>query len=252
MLIDTHCHLYKEYFDNLQEIINISKCKNVLYFINNGCDNKSNVEVLETTIKYKNVYGALGLHPEMVENYNLSDIKFIENNISNDKIVAIGEIGLDYHYTKDNKEKQKNLFEMQLKLAEKYNVPVIVHSRDATEDTINILKKYNVKGIIHSFSGSEETAKQYIKMGFLLGINGVVTFKNCNLKEVLKNVSIENIVLETDSPYLSPEPFRGKQNNPSNVYFVAKFLSLIYNISLIEVANKTSNNVLNLFNKIIM
>ena len=252
MLIDTHCHLYKEYFDNLQEIINISKNKNVLYFINNGCDNKSNVEVLETTTKYKNVYGALGLHPETVENYTLSDIKFIENNISNDKIVAIGEIGLDYHYTKDNKEKQKNLFEMQLKLAEKYNVPVIVHSRDATEDTINILKKYNVKGIIHSFSGSEETAKQYIKMGFLLGINGVVTFKNCNLKEILKNVSIENIVLETDSPYLSPEPFRGKQNNPSNVYFVAKFLSLIYNISLIEVANKTSNNVLNLFNKIIM
>ena len=252
MLIDTHCHLYKEYFDNLQEIINISKNKNVLYFINNGCDNKSNVEVLETTIKYKNVYGALGLHPEMVENYNLSDIKFIENNISNDKIVAIGEIGLDYHYTKDNKEEQKKLFEIQLKLAEKYNVPVIVHSRDATEDTINILKKYKVKGIIHSFSGSLEVAKQYINMGFLLGINGVVTFKNCNLKEVLKNISIENIVLETDSPYLTPEPYRGKQNNPSNVYFVAKFLSLIYNISLIEVANKTSNNVLNLFNKIIM
>ena len=251
MLIDTHCHLYKEYFDNLQEIINISKNKNVLYFINNGCDNKSNVEVLETTIKYKNVYGALGLHPEMVENYNLSGIKFIEKNISNDKIVAIGEIGLDYHYTKDNKEEQKKLFEIQLKLAEKYNVPVIVHSRDATEDTINILKKYNVKGIIHSFSGSEETAKQYIKMGFLLGINGVVTFKNCNLKEVLKNVSIENIVLETDSPYLTPEPYRGKQNNPSNVYFVAKFLSLIYNISLIEVANITTKNALNMFKKII-
>ena len=251
MLIDTHCHLYKEYFDNLQEIINISKCKNVLYFINNGCDNKSNVEVLETTTKYKNVYGALGLHPEMVENYNLSDIKFIEKNISNDKIVAIGEIGLDYHYTKDNKEEQKKLFEIQLKLAEKYNVPVIVHSRDATEDAPGGVKKYKVKGIIHSFSGSLEVAKQYINMGFLLGINGVVTFKNCNLKEVLKNISIENIVLETDSPYLTPEPYRGKQNNPSNVYFVAKFLSLIYNISISDVANITTKNALNMFKKII-
>src|SRR5699024_6836671 len=161
--------------------------------------------------------GALGIHPEYVENYTLDDIKFIEDNLNNPKIVAIGEIGLDYHYSKENKEEQIKLLELQLKLAEKYGVPVIIHSREATEDTINTLKKYKVRGVIHSFSGSLETAKIYIKMGYLLGINGVVTFKNCNLKDVLKEIPIENIVLETDSPYLTPVPFRGKQNNSSHI-----------------------------------
>ena len=163
------------------------------------------------------MYGAIGIHPEEVENYSLDDIKFIEDNLNNKKVVAIGEIGLDYHYSKENKEKQIKLFELQLDIANKYKVPVIIHSRDATEDTINILRKYNIKGVIHSFSGSLETAKIYIKRGFLLGINGVVTFKNCNLKDILVNIGLNNIILETDSPYLTPVPYRGKQNNPSHI-----------------------------------
>ena len=156
---------------------------------------------------------------------------------------------MDYYYTKDNKEEQIKLFETQLALAEKYNMPVIVHSRDATEDTINSLKKFNCKGVIHSFSGSLETAKIYIKMGYLLGVNGVITFKNAKIKDVIKEVGLENIVLETDSPYLTPEPFRGKQNNPGHVLEVAKFVADLYNISLEKLAEQTNKNIINMYKK---
>lgn len=250
MLIDTHCHLYSEYYSDIDDIVNLAKKSNVNILINNGCDSKSNKEVIDLLDKYKNMYGAIGIHPEEVENYSLDDIKFIEDNLNNKKVVAIGEIGLDYHYSKENKEKQIKLFELQLDIANKYKVPVIIHSRDATEDTINILRKYNIKGVIHSFSGSLETAKIYIKMGFLLGINGVVTFKNCNLKDILVNIGLNNIILETDSPYLTPVPYRGKQNNPSHILDIAKYISEIFNVSLEEVSKITTKNVLELYNKI--
>lgn len=252
MLIDTHCHLYSEYYSDIDDIVNLAKKSDVNILINNGCDSKSNKEVIDLLDKYKNMYGAIGIHPEEVENYSLDDIKFIEDNLNNKKVVAIGEIGLDYHYSKENKEKQIKLFELQLDIANKYKVPVIIHSRDATEDTINILRKYNIKGVIHSFSGSLETAKIYIKMGFLLGINGVVTFKNCNLKDILVNIGLNNIILETDSPYLTPVPYRGKQNNPSHILDIAKYISEIFNVSLEEVSKITTKNVLDLYNKIII
>lgn len=252
MLIDTHCHLYSEYYSDIDDIVNLAKKSNVNILINNGCDSKSNKEVIDLLDKYKNMYGAIGIHPEEVDNYSLDDIKFIEKNLNNKKVVAIGEIGLDYHYSKENKEKQIKLFELQLDIANKYKVPVIIHSRDATEDTINILRKYNIKGVIHSFSGSLETAKIYIKMGFLLGINGVVTFKNCNLKDILVNIGLNNIILETDSPYLTPVPYRGKQNNPSHILDIAKYISEIFNVSLEEVSKITTKNVLDLYNKIII
>lgn len=250
MLIDTHCHLYSEYYSDIDDIVNLAKKSNVNILINNGCDSKSNKEVIDLLDKYKNMYGAIGIHPEEVDNYSLDDIKFIEKNLNNKKVVAIGEIGLDYHYSKENKEKQIKLFELQLDIANKYKVPVIIHSRDATEDTINILRKYNIKGVIHSFSGSLETAKIYIKRGFLLGINGVVTFKNCNLKDILVNIGLNNIILETDSPYLTPVPYRGKQNNPSHILDIAKYISEIFNVSLEEVSKITTKNVLDLYNKI--
>ena len=166
MLIDTHLHLYKEYYEDIAKVIKEAKENKVYYLINNGCEKNSNKEVIESIAKYQNVYGAIGIHPEEVENYSLEDIKYIKNNIDNAKIVAIGEIGLDYHYSKDNKEKQKELFAKQLMIAEENKLPVIVHSREATEDTINILKKYQVKGVIHSFSGSLEVAKLFIKMDY--------------------------------------------------------------------------------------
>lgn len=248
MFTDTHCHIYSEYYDDIDSIIKLSESKGVIRFINNGCNQRTNEEILKLIEKYPNMYGALGIHPEDIDDYSIDDINFIEGNIGNKKIIAIGEIGLDYHYSKDDKEEQIKLFELQLKLAEKYNLPVIVHSRDATLDTINILKKYNVKGIIHSFSGSLETAKEYIKMGYLIGINGVITFKNCNLKDVVNNLPISNIVLETDSPYLTPTPDRGKQNNPGYIKEIAIFVSNIYNIPIKELAKQTDENVRKMFN----
>ena len=156
MFVDTHCHIFKSDYDNIDEVLNNASNNNVKYYINNGSDRGYNKEVLELVKQYDNMYGALGIHPETVDDYSLDDIEFIKNNLSNEKIVAIGEIGLDYHYTKENKVEQIKLLEMQLFLAEEYNLPVIIHSRDATEDTINTLKKFNCRGTIHSFSGSLE------------------------------------------------------------------------------------------------
>ena len=250
MFVDTHCHIFKSYYNNIDEVLNNASNNNVKYYINNGSDREYNKEVLELVKEYDNMYGALGIHPETVDDYSLDDIEFIKNNLSNEKIVAIGEIGLDYHYTKENKDEQIKLLEMQLSLAEEYNLPVISHSRDATEDTINTLKKFNCRGTIHSFSGSLETAKIYIKMGYLLGVNGVITFKNCNIKDVIKEVGLDNIVLETDSPYLTPVPYRGMQNNPSHILDIAKFVSELYNVSLEELSYRTNENIKRMYERV--
>lgn len=247
--VDTHCHIFKSDYENINEILENASNNHIKYVIDNGSNNQTNKEVLELIKKYPNMYGAIGIHPEDVDGVMPDDIKFIEDNLSNEKIVAIGEIGLDYYYTKENKEEQIKLFESQLSLAEKYNIPVIVHSRDATEDTINSLKKFKCKGVIHSFSGSLETAKIYIKMGNLLGVNGVITFKNAKIKDVIKEVGLKNIVLETDSPYLTPVPFRGTQNNPGHVLEIAQFVADLYNISLEELAEQTNNNITNMYKK---
>lgn len=246
MFCDTHCHLFEKYYENLDEIIALSRQNLVNRMIVSGCDTKSNVEVMNLINKAE-IYGTLGIHPEDANNYQLNDLKYIEENLINPKIVAIGEIGLDYHYSKEDKEKQITLFEKQLALAEKYGLPVVIHIREATNDTINILKKYKVKGVIHSFSGSLEVAKIYIKMGFLLGINGVITFKNCNLKEVIKEIDLNNIILETDSPYLTPVPFRGKRNDPSKIINIADFICDLKKIERFELAKITNQNIKRIF-----
>lgn len=247
MFIDTHCHLYKEYYDDLDDIINKIKESKINRVINNGCDDKSNHEVLESIGKYSNMYGALGIHPESADSYTDEDLEFVKNHINDEKVVAIGEIGLDYYWTKENKEEQIKLFEKQLELAEVVNKPVIIHSRDATLDTIEILKKHHVRGVIHSFSGSYETACIYIKIGFLLGINGVITFKNCNLKDVIDKIDLSNIVLETDSPYLTPVPYRGQKNDSTHVEDIARFICNIKGITMEELALVTNDNVKRVF-----
>ena len=247
MFTDTHCHIYKEYYENIEEVLKNAKKSNVNRMINNGCDKKSNEEVLELTKNYENIYGAIGIHPENIEEYKEEDLKWIEENLKQPKIIAIGEIGLDYHYTKENKTEQIKLLERQLKIAEQYHLHVIIHSREATEDTINTLKKYKVTGVIHSFSGSLETAKIYIKMGYLLGINGVITFKNSKLKDVIKEIPLESIVLETDSPYLTPEPFRGKKNEPARIKEIAEFICDLKGISLEDLATITNHNIKRIF-----
>lgn len=243
MFTDTHCHLYKEYYDDLDEIIKKINDNQVNRVINNGCDGKSNEEVLELLGKYNCMYGSIGIHPESADTYTVEDLKYIEDHINDEKVVAIGEIGLDYYWTKDNKDKQKELFEYQLKLAERVNKPVIIHSREATQDTIEILKKYKVRGVLHSFSGSYETACIYIKMGYLLGINGVITFKNCNLKDVVAKLDLGNIILETDSPYLTPVPYRGQKNDSSHIIDIAKYICEIKGCTMEELAKETNGNI---------
>ena len=199
------------------------------------------------TNKYDDVFATIGYHPSEVDDCNDDDLILLEEQLKHKKVVGVGEIGLDYHYGKEDRDKQIELFEKQLKIAEKNILPVVIHSRDATEDTINILKKYNVRGVMHCFSGSIETAKIYTSMGFLLGIGGVVTFKNSNLFKVVEEVGIENIVLETDSPYLTPEPFRGKKNSSKYIPYIAKRIAEILNISVEEVGKITSNNASSMF-----
>ena len=247
MFVDTHCHIYDEYYDDIEKVLKKIKDNNIGKIINNGCDAKSNIEVLKKVSSYDFMYGALGIHPESVLDYKKEDIDFIEQHLNDEKIVAIGEIGLDYHYGKENKEAQIILFEEQLKLAEKYNKPVIIHSRDATLDTIETIKKYKVRGVIHSFSGSLETANIYLKLGFLLGVNGVITFKNCNLKDVIKEIPLEKLVLETDSPYLTPVPFRGERNDSSHINEIAEFIASLKGVSMENLANITNENVHQVF-----
>lgn len=247
MFVDTHCHIYDEYYDDIEKVLKKIKDNNIGKIINIGCDAKSNIEVLKKVSSYDFMYGALGIHPESVLDYKKEDIDFIEQHLNDEKIVAIGEIGLDYHYGKENKEAQIILFEEQLKLAEKYNKPVIIHSRDATLDTIETIKKYKVRGVIHSFSGSLETANIYLKLGFLLGVNGVITFKNCNLKDVIKEIPVEKLVLETDSPYLTPVPFRGERNDSSHINEIAEFVASLKGVSMEHLANITNENIHQVF-----
>lgn len=247
MLVDTHCHIYKAYYENIDELMNLLKDNKIKMIINNGCNFSTCKEVIKLSKKYESIYFTLGLHPS--ENLNEIDkvVALIKENINNNKFLGIGEIGLDYYWNKENKEEQIKVFEQQLCLAEKFNLPVIIHSRESTKDMLDILKKYKLNGIIHCFNGSVETAREYIKMGFKLGINGIVTFKNCKLLEVIKEVGVNNIVFETDSPYLTPNPDRGKQNNPSYVNIIAKYLSENLNISISDLEIITNNNISNLF-----
>ena len=245
--IDTHCHLSKEDYDNIDEVVKNNREAGISKIIISGCTKDSIVESLEISNKYEDVYVTIGFHPSEADIVTEDDLVFLEKCLSSSKVVGIGEIGLDYHYGKENAMKQIELFEKQLKLAEKYQLPIVVHSRDATENTISILKKYSLKGDIHCFSGSLETAKIYISMGYYLGIGGVVTFKNSKLSSVVKEIGLDHILLETDSPYLSPVPVRGTKNSSKNIPYIADVLAKTFQVSPSLVAKVTTDNVFNLF-----
>lgn len=248
MFIDTHCHISKEYFDDIPNLIAKIVKSGVNKVIVNGCDMKSNLEVLKLVEKYDIVYGALGFHPTELDDFSDEQLIWLEKNINNKKIVAIGEIGLDYHYENTDKVKQKEVFEKQLQIASKYHKPVIVHSRDAINDTYNIISKYNVIGSLHCFSSSKEMAERFIKLGFYIGIGGVCTYKNAKeIKEVIKAIDLEYIILETDTPYLSPEPVRKEKNTPCNIPIIASYIASLKDIDLSIVSKVTSANASRLF-----
>lgn len=244
MIIDTHSHLENKYYDNIEDVIKKME-KNII--ITSGVDHNSNLEVIKLCEKYDNVFGTLGYHPEEIDSFSSDSIKFLEKYINHPKIVGIGEIGLDYHYTSENVDEQKEAFIAQLRLAAKYNKTVVVHSRDAALDTYNILKEELRENncILHCYSSSLEMAKEFSKLGIKFGVGGVITFKNNRvLKEVIENLPLDSFVLETDSPYLTPEPYRGKKNEPYNVYFVAQKIAEIKNMSVDDVILVTTNTAI--------
>lgn len=242
MIIDTHCHIENVDYDSLDKII--SKLKDYI-LINNGVDTKTNKMVLEIARKHSNFYAAIGYHPENIEHIDNYE-QFIEENITD--AIAIGEIGLDYHYRDDNKEEQKALFISQLKLAKKYNKPVIIHARDAIQDTLDILKQYPVKADLHCFSSSVEMAREFIKIGCYIGVGGTLTFKNSKkLVEVVKEISINKILLETDSPYLAPEPVRGTINDPTNLKYVISKIAEIKGLTYESVRDTLNQNAIEFF-----
>lgn len=248
MFIDTHCHLSVEDYDDIDEVINDNRKAGIEKIIISGCTKESIIESLELSKKYDDIFVTIGYHPSEAKIILNSDISDLEKHLIDDKVVGIGEIGLDYHYGKDDIDLQKELFKKQLDLAIKYKLPVVIHSRDATLDTINILKEYpDVIGDIHCFSGSVETARQYINMGYYLGIGGVVTFTNSYLSNVVKEIGIDNIVFETDSPYLTPVPFRGKKNSSKYIPYICKKVAETLGEDEDMVAKKVLDNTYNLF-----
>lgn len=248
MMIDTHCHILKEEYENIDEVINRME-ENII--IVSSASPKDIDEIISLTEKYDNVYGTIGIHPEYASDYTNADLIKLEKNLNNPKIVGIGEIGLDYHYGKENQEKQKKLFIKQICLANKYNKTIVIHSRDAKNDTYNIINKYKNKETkcnMHCYEYDLEMAKLLTDKKITLGIGGILTFKNeKNLKEIVSNLDLINFVLETDSPYLTPEPFRGHKNEPYNIKYVAEKIAEIKNISYEQVIKKTTETAIRQF-----
>lgn len=248
MYIDTHCHLSLDDYDDIEQVIMDNRKASVGKIIISGCTRDTILESLEISEKYEDVFVTIGYHPSEAMITTNRDLLQLEEQLKHSKVVGIGEIGLDYHYGKEDIFEQKDLFYKQMQLAEKYHLPVVIHSRDATEDTVAILKEFpNVVGDIHCFSGSIETASIYIHMGYKIGIGGVVTFKNSRLFEVIEKIGIENILLETDAPYLAPEPFRGHQNSSKYIPYIAKRVAEILNLEEKKVEEETTKTAISLF-----
>ena len=268
-MIDTHCHIDDpQYADGLDAFLAEQRQDGVEAILVPGVDKTSAEDVLEVCDRYPDyLFPALGLHPENVKEdwrEQLATIKAAVDksltsisetsetpktlSTSNPRLVAIGEIGLDYHWDTTFKQQQHEALREQMRWAEQYHLPVMIHSRDATEDTLNILREFpSVKGVMHCFSGSHEVAKQVIDMGYYLGIGGVLTFKNCKLAEHLVGIPLERLVLETDAPYMAPVPYRGKRNESRWMKFVAERLAQVYSCSPEHVNEVTTANAKALF-----
>ncbi len=246
-IFDTHAHYEDPKFDiELDSLMNAMKQNGVAGILSCGCDVETSKKTLDIAHKYDFVYAGVGVHPEDVLKDN--DLSVIEELAKDPKCVCIGEIGLDYYWTKDTKEKQLEVFENMLQIAVKLDMPVSVHDRNAHEDTFNLLKKYKPKGILHCFSGSAEMAREILKLGMYIGVGGVATFKNARkLPEVIEMLPSDRMVLETDCPFISPEPFRGEINHSGMITMTAKKIAEIRKTTLDDVLDTTLSNARTLF-----
>lgn len=228
MIFDSHAHYDDEAFEpDRDSILSSLPEKGVSKAVNCGCDVTSSEKAIALSEKFPFIYAAVGIHPENVD--ECDDISAIERLTKHDKCVAIGEVGLDYHYTKENKERQKEIFIAQIELSNRLGLPLIIHERDAYSDCLEILKAHTPKkAVMHCFSGNVESVREVLKLGLYIGVGGTLTFKN-NKKtvEMLPSVPLERLLFETDAPYLSPEPMRGKRNDSSNIKYVAERAGLI-------------------------
>ena len=250
MYFESHAHYDDEQFQqDRQTLLQCLPQCGIDFVINSGSDLKSSYIGKELSEQYDYIYFSAWIHPHELYDINENVIQQIRQLAEHKKCVAIGEIGLDYYYDTFPRETQKYWFEKQLLLSKSLHIPVIIHSREASQDCFDIIKKSGVeKGVIHCYSGSLEMAEEYVKMGFLIGIGGVLTFPNAKkLVEVAKKISLEHILIETDSPYLSPVPNRGKRNDSRNLEFIVKKLADIKGVSPIDVANATLENGKKLF-----
>lgn len=252
MYFDSHCHLNDpSLYQDLDNVITRSLQSGVTLMNVIGYDVKSSLKALEIAKKYDGVYATVGIHPNDLHKMEENDFSIIESLLNEEKVVAVGEIGLDYHYENTMMELQKEYLVKFLYLANKYDKPIVIHVRDATNDAYTIFKehKHLIKGgVMHCYGGSKEMAMEFIKLGLYIGIDGPVTFTNARVvKEVVKAVPLETLLIETDCPYLTPHPFRGKRNDPSYLPLVAQEIARLKNVSVEEVALITTNNAKRLF-----
>ena len=252
MLFDTHVHLNAEqYEDDLQEVINRALEKGVQNMVVVGFDEPTIKKAIQIAETYDFIYASVGWHPVDAVDMTDEHLAWIEELAQHPKVVALGEMGLDYHWDKSPKEVQKDVFRRQIRLARKVNLPIIIHNRDATEDVVTILKEEHVEevgGIMHCFTGSIEVAKQCMDMNMYISFGGPVTFKNAKIpKEVATELPLDKLLIETDCPYLTPHPFRGKRNEPGYVSYVAEQIAELKGITYEELAAITTANAKKLF-----
>lgn len=252
MFIDTHVHLNADqYEEDLQEVIDRALEAKVERMVVIGFDRKTIERTMQLIEQYDFVYGVIGWHPVDAIDCTPQDLEWIEQLASHPKIVGIGETGLDYYWDKSPKDVQQELFRKQIQLAQKINLPIVIHNRDATGDVVQILREENaasVGGVMHCFSGSVETARECIAMNFKISLGGPVTFKNARLpKEVATEIALEHLMIETDAPYLAPHPHRGKRNEPAFVPLVAEEIARLKGLTIEEIAQATTANAKNFF-----
>ena len=251
MIIDSHCHLdYEPLVNNIDQVLLNAKNNNITNLLTIGTSLDSSKKVLELVSKYPNVYGAIGIHPNSTTGNldKLDEIHILKKK--NKKIIAFGETGLDYFYKRSEKKDQIIAFEKHVEFSISEKIPVIIHTRDADDDTVSIIKKYYKKTnfLIHCFTGNLEFAKNLLNLNCLISFSGIITFKKSNdLRDIVKYVPLEKMLIETDSPFLSPDPFRGKSNEPANVKIVAETVASIKQISFEQVATSTTANFNNFF-----
>lgn len=251
MIFESHAHYDSQQFDDDRDaLLNSMQENGVGTIINSAADWDSVTEVVELAEKYPFVYAAVGMHPDEVGDLNEERFAFMKSQCQKEKVVAVGEIGLDYYWDNESHDTQKKWFIRQLELARELDLPVIIHSRDAAADTLEIMKEHakGLRGVIHCFSYSKELAREYVKMGFYIGIGGVVTFKNGKkLKEIAEEIPLDRILLETDCPYLAPVPFRGKRNSSLYIPYIAQEIANLKGITYEEVVAQTEENGKRLF-----